>query len=130
MPEQQGLPVVDWEMALERSLGDEELLKETLALFRESAQEQMSGILEAVKTSDAALLRDKAHSLKGSAATVGAERVAAAARELERMGRDGELAAAAGAAGSLVAELATAGDLMRRFEAGEIAIPAPEPSRA
>jgi HPt (histidine-containing phosphotransfer) domain-containing protein len=111
-------------------MGDEEFLKETFALFRDSAQEQMTAIAEAVKGHDAASLRDKAHSLKGSAATVGAERVASAARELERMGRDGDLAAAAGAAASLETELASACDLMRQFEAGEIAIPAPEPSRA
>jgi HPt (histidine-containing phosphotransfer) domain-containing protein len=41
-------------------------------------------------------LRERAHALKGAAATLGANRLAAACKELEEAGRDGDLERARG----------------------------------
>ena len=48
----------------------------------------------ALEQGDAAALVRPAHTLKSSSATVGAERLAATARELEMAGRDGQLESA------------------------------------
>ncbi len=130
MPDQQtdlsaslaALPIVDWDLALDRSLDDEEFLKETLALFRESAREQLEAIARAISGSAPDTLREVAHSLKGSSATVGADRFSAVAKELERMGREKDLTHAPVVLQLLRDEAKTAFGLMDEFVAGRISV--------
>jgi HPt (histidine-containing phosphotransfer) domain-containing protein len=82
------------DVALERVGGDEELLQEVARLFLSDCSRAMNEIRTAIDTGDAKRLEREAHSLKGSVSNFGAEPVVEAARELELMGRLGNLATA------------------------------------
>jgi signal transduction histidine kinase/ligand-binding sensor domain-containing protein/CheY-like chemotaxis protein/HPt (histidine-containing phosphotransfer) domain-containing protein len=72
-------------------IDDEELLRELVQIFLEDYPQQLKLIRHAVQTGDAAELQRAAHTLKGSAANFAAANVAAQARYLEDMGRDGNM---------------------------------------
>jgi CheY-like chemotaxis protein/HPt (histidine-containing phosphotransfer) domain-containing protein/anti-sigma regulatory factor (Ser/Thr protein kinase) len=85
---------LDWDGALRNLESDRAFLCELADMFLA----QYPGMLEALKGSVAAGSSDKlqrsAHALKGSAQVVGGLAVAATARELETLGRDGSVALA------------------------------------
>jgi CheY-like chemotaxis protein/HPt (histidine-containing phosphotransfer) domain-containing protein len=93
--------LLDPETALERAGGDEALLAELAELFRAEAPERLAEIRAAITRQDAVALARAAHTLKGAAAVFGAAGAVEAARELEAMGRGGDLAGAAAAADRL-----------------------------
>ena len=66
-------------------------------IFFEECPHTLAEIRQALSTSDSALLRRAAHTLKGSAAIFGAQQVVDAAFRLEMMGRENNLAPAAAA---------------------------------
>ena len=68
--------------------GDDDLLAELIDLFFQDAPERMAAIKDAVHTSDWVGLGERAHSLKGSCASLGAVRMASLCAKLEAMGRD------------------------------------------
>jgi len=76
-------PVLDWPGALSRLGGDQELLREILAFFNENAPQQLAAMRQAMADGDAPSLERLAHSLKGAALYIGAERLGQAARSLE-----------------------------------------------
>ena len=78
-------------MALDRVGGDEELLREVLAIFLTEYPELVGKLEQAVERGDAVLLERSAHTLKGSLSTIGAEIAAHNAFLLEVMGRAGQL---------------------------------------
>ncbi len=83
-----GVPGVDWPLALSRVNGKAELLTQLLADFRQRYRDvaaTLSGHLAAGNPKAAA---DLAHTLKGAAATLAANRTARAAAEFERCLRD------------------------------------------
>ena len=86
---------------LERVDNDEELLKEIIDLFLEDCPRLMEDIRTAVKTNDAVLLRHAGHTLKGSVGNFAAHSAFEAARVLEVMGKDNNLAGSGGALASL-----------------------------
>lgn len=88
------LLMLDKEVALERVGGDEDLLQEVARLFLSDCSRAMTEIRTAIDTGDAKRLEREAHSLKGSVSNFGAGPVVAAARDLEMMGRLGNLATA------------------------------------
>jgi HPt (histidine-containing phosphotransfer) domain-containing protein len=71
--------------------GNRELAGELAELFLEDLEPRVSEITDAVTERDADRLRAGAHVLRGSAGTMKAEIVSAAAGVLEAMGRSGEL---------------------------------------
>ena len=75
----------------ERLHGDNELLSELVRLFIGDAPKQIQEIHAALAEGSATRIEYAAHSLKGSAASLGAKGLAAAARKLELRGRDGQL---------------------------------------
>ena len=77
--------------ALRDSLGDDVdvLLPELRTLFKDEGPRLLSAIDEAVEASDASALAAAAHTLKGSAASLGNRDLADICRELETLGRDG-----------------------------------------
>ena len=80
-------PVFYLERGLERTEGDEDLLREMVRMFLDTSPELLSSLEKALKEGDfEALLRD-AHKLKSSAGVIGADRVFKAAKELEKTGR-------------------------------------------
>jgi HPt (histidine-containing phosphotransfer) domain-containing protein len=75
--------------------GNEELLVELVRLFLDDAPNQIREIHSALADGDALRLENAAHALKGSAASLGADPLAAAALKLEFRGRKGQLSGAA-----------------------------------
>jgi two-component system sensor histidine kinase/response regulator len=75
--------------------GNEELLVELVQLFLDDAPKQIREIHSALADGDALRLENAAHGLKGSAASLGADPLAAAALKLEFRGRKGQLSGAA-----------------------------------
>ena len=66
-----------------QTLGDRALEVELLALFERQAAQIMERLNDCAKDSDRRWRRDLAHTLKGSARAIGANRVAAAAHTYE-----------------------------------------------
>ncbi len=83
--------VFDEVAALRRTGGDRRLLKELVALYRADAPTTMRQIAKALAARNAEALRDAAHALKGSVATVGGASARQAAATLEDLGKTGNL---------------------------------------
>ena len=104
------LPVLDRAAAIDALGGDEELFETFIVLFIEDAAKQAADIESAIDHADAAGLERAAHSLKGAAGTMHAERVSAIARELEFVGKSGDLTES----GAMLARLQTELESLRR----------------
>lgn len=74
---------------LKEVIGDD--LKAILESFNEITPQVIDQLAQAIKQQDAAEVRHHAHTLKGSAANIGAIELPALCYELENMGRAGEL---------------------------------------
>ena len=70
---------------------DVELSIEVLQDFRETTPSRLSRLFAAVEADDPNLVRFEAHSLKGSARTIGAEALAVVGARLEEAGKRGDL---------------------------------------
>src|SRR4029077_10015922 len=81
--------------------GDPDFLAEIVNLFLETYPALLSEIENAVLEKDAAALGRAAHTMKGAVANFGAKAVVDRARDLEMMGKSGDLASADDAAQSL-----------------------------
>jgi signal transduction histidine kinase/CheY-like chemotaxis protein/HPt (histidine-containing phosphotransfer) domain-containing protein len=79
-----------------RAGGVPDVFRDLLELFRADAPPLLSAMREAVAGGDAARLKEAAHSLKGAAANLGARRMSMLCAQLETMGRNGSVEAAAG----------------------------------
>lgn len=84
---------------LETTGDDPEFLAELIESFFDDAPAQLAAIREGAQGGDAEGLRRAAHSLKSNSATFGATELANLCRQLEGLGRDGDL----DAVGDLVA---------------------------
>ena len=78
-----------------RGLGDD-MLGELVPLYFEGAAEQLIVLAGAIGREDPLAVSRTAHMLRGSSSTLGAERVARIAGELETMAKAGDLTAAEG----------------------------------
>ena len=87
-------PVFDRETALDRVNGEAELLEEVIELFLTDAPNRLAEVRTALEQGDPKRLQMAAHSLKGAAGYVGADRTSAQALKLEKLGRRGELSQA------------------------------------
>lgn len=76
-----------------RSVGFGNLLHDVLVLMRQQAKNNLASIQDALRHQDRSALADIAHTLKGSASSVGASRLAAIAEQLELAAPTEELAA-------------------------------------
>ena len=101
----QDQPIVDRETLLNQFDGDQELLREVIAIFLEDHEHQIQQIVAAVTTGDAKTLEAAAHTLKGSVANFGAEPARTAAFALEQIGRSGNLNGAREALATLLREI-------------------------
>ncbi len=96
------------EAALERLMGDVDLLEMLVQQFLEEIPTVLEEIKSALDQGDAEAVYGKAHRLKGAAGNLSADAVAAAALRLEQSGRDGDLddgSAAMGVLQDCVADL-------------------------
>jgi protein-histidine pros-kinase len=77
--------------------GDAEIMEEVVGLFLADYPNEMNAIREAVRDGDATSLAQSAHALKGAVAAFGTGEAFEAARQLEEIGRSGNLSGAPGA---------------------------------
>jgi two-component system, sensor histidine kinase and response regulator len=78
---------------VERTMEDEDLLREVVACFLEDAPRLIEGLKEHVRAGDGAAARAQAHGLKGAAANVGGVALSETALAVERAGQAGRLEA-------------------------------------
>jgi HPt (histidine-containing phosphotransfer) domain-containing protein len=71
---------------LEENPAENRLLREMVQAFRATATLQLDRLRQAIDASDAEVIRDAAHALKGSAAALGAKHVATTAWDWEQHG--------------------------------------------
>jgi two-component system sensor histidine kinase/response regulator len=84
--------------------GDEELYREILELFKEDALRLMEQLQDALQASDLATVERQAHTLKSTAANIGANGVRAAALEVEHSARRRDYTAVHSSYSTLTAE--------------------------
>jgi len=104
-----------------RALGDEKALQALVEQFLSDAGVRLQALRAAARDGDASALEKQAHSLKGSAGSLGAMGVGALAGRLETMGREKSLAGAAETVEALGRELAEASRQLRDASGGKTA---------
>jgi PAS domain S-box-containing protein len=82
-------------LAALQSEGDPDIVKELVDIFEREAGPRFERLAAAAAAADPDALMREAHGLKGTAASIGAKRLAALAKELEDRGRGGLAAGAA-----------------------------------
>jgi len=114
-----GLPTLDVPLAVSQLGGDEELFRTLLTQFVEVTRPVADGLANITASADIDMKRlsTVAHTLRGSAAYVGACRLSSAASELEKRAEEGKAGADAGAScRSLVREVCDAFKAVERHE--------------
>jgi len=81
------VPVLDWQALMEHCEGDEAFARDVLELFLKGCQEQLAEIDAAIQGGNRQAVREAAHKMKGSAATVRAVELRGTAARLEALGR-------------------------------------------
>ena len=84
-------PPIDIERAMIRTMGDASFLYELIDEFLERQNDHIQDIARAVEADDSEKVQAYAHFLKGAAANLSAEKIAAVAGTLEKKGRNGDL---------------------------------------
>jgi len=84
-------PPLDMETALLRLDNDKEFFNEMIQEFLNYIPKQLQTLEEATRKSDAKVVEQTAHSLKGAAGNLSAKRIADLALKLELLGRTGDL---------------------------------------
>lgn len=88
------LPVFDRDAAMTHVGEEVEVLRAVVEMFLEEGPKRLAQIGAAVQVGDARELEGSAHTLKGSAAILGLERVRALSLALEELGESGSAAGA------------------------------------
>jgi PAS domain S-box-containing protein len=110
-------PPLDRETALARVGGDLQLLGAIAELFLQEGEALAGDVRAAVAAADAGGLSRAAHRLKGSVATLAAQRATALTERLESLAEAGDLAPTHAALADLDAELARLRSLLREIAA-------------
>lgn len=95
---------MDWDRALNEFMGKADRLRNVAAEFRNTVRGQLKIIDQALTNCDVELVRQQAHAIKGGAANLAVDGLAAAARHLEQIGRSGNLERGGQGLGYLVKE--------------------------
>jgi HPt (histidine-containing phosphotransfer) domain-containing protein len=111
-------PVLDAPRLLARVEGDVDLLREMTRLFLADCPRWLAEVRQAIGDRDAGRLQGVAHNLKGAVSNFAAPAATARARELEALGRSGDLTAAPRACAALDEELARLGAALTACCAG------------
>lgn len=82
---------MDWGRALEEFLGKQDILRKVSFEFCRTVRRQLTDIDHALDICNAEAVRKEAHAVKGGAANLTADALAAAALELEKIGQSGNL---------------------------------------
>jgi HPt (histidine-containing phosphotransfer) domain-containing protein len=113
-------PPMDYSALAQISGGDAAVEREFLAQFRAFNAEDSMALLNAAERSDLRGMQHSAHRIKGSASTIGALALAAAAGRVERACRDDDMEAARSHMGAFRAELERLGAYLEM-----LALPSP-----
>lgn len=97
--------VVDFDAALTRVAGDEQMLRELAEIYLEESPGWLEKIETSITNDEPEGVFRAAHDIKGSTEVFRAESAVKAAKQLEKMGRDDDLSNADEAFGALKAEL-------------------------
>ena len=92
--------------AIERLIGDEELLKRLLIMFMDEFPRRLAELVQATEDHNFADLHAQAHSLKGVTGNLGAEKIHQLAARLEKISNDENATACA----ALIADIRVAGE--------------------
>jgi CheY-like chemotaxis protein len=111
---------IDLEDALERAMENPAFLEGLLQEFAASFPEQLESLQQALQTSEAEIVQQQAHRLKGVAANLSAGGIASAALRLERMGRDGDLSEMAQTLETLEKEMIRFREFITHIEWSEV----------
>lgn len=106
--------LIDWGAARSITGGDEQLLDEIVELFPSESAAHLEAIRSALEGGDAEALERSAHTLKSGAKMFGARELVALAAELEALGRESDMAAAALALPELERALLRMLDVLRQ----------------
>ena len=104
------VPVIDTAMLVEQFDGDTELLQDIVRLFHDRCPAMLSNIRSAIGRRDGKALELAAHTMRGSVSMLAASAASDAARQLETIGRRGDLSSSDRACAHLETEI-------RRLEA-------------
>jgi CheY-like chemotaxis protein/HPt (histidine-containing phosphotransfer) domain-containing protein len=107
--------IIDLDEVLERIDGNIGLLQSVVSLFEEDYPKQLARIRHAVEAGDAASLNAAAHTLKGSLLALAADRAAAVALELEKMGRESRFDGAVQTSALLDSEVLAVSDELQKI---------------
>ena len=105
---------MDLKNALARACGDKAFLEEMIHHFVGDISEQLEKLGRILDTGDATGLAREAHTLKGSAATLGAGRIASVALQLELTGKSEDLSAGKRLLSELANEMGRLTDYVNR----------------
>ncbi len=94
MAEPSGLDRAAWEELLRTTGGDKEFLSELLQTFFDDTPKELAAMHQSLLHKRAEEFRRVAHSLKSNSATFGARTLAGMFREMEAMGKSGDLTGA------------------------------------
>jgi len=83
--------IFDSEKLLNDLQSDRKLFTEILGVFMSDAEDQIDAITDSLEKADAVELRSHSHTLKGSAANIGAKALSNASARLENLARSGDL---------------------------------------
>lgn len=108
---------VDLADGLARAGDDRVFYRELLDLFLDDARQRLVQLESALSAGDLAQVASTAHSIKGAAANLAAERARALAWAIESRGRAGDSTGLAERAGELAAELERVAAFTRSFTA-------------
>jgi len=104
---------------LESCDDDEELARDVVADFLDTAPPVMARLAQAIAGGDAIHARLEAHSLKGSAQTLGAEALAGAGLDMEEAAKHGELSRAPSLLARIEAEFRRALPALEEYFQGQ-----------
>ena len=111
-----GRPVLDVERMRGQLGDDDELVADIIRLYLDDAPIRLHAIAAAIDARDVARLRAEAHTVKGSAGALSAQRVVDAARALEMVAESGDLGLAAPRYAALVSEAERLAAVLREFQ--------------
>lgn len=85
------LPPFNWEAFVRRMGNNRELCKRVLGVFMQDTPRQLALLNQAAANFDLSEAQRAAHSIKGAAASIGAEAIHRAAYDIETAARDGSI---------------------------------------
>ena len=110
--------IIDEAAVLAGMDGNRRLLRDLARLFMADYPKQLAEIKAAIQLGDAEQLRRAAHTLKGSVGNFGAKRAIEAARELEMLGKSGDVQSAPAACVALDDELSLLTQELKKLTKG------------